>query len=237
MTKTKFFGLAVVACVAVMPSVASAQVKKVGNGYLLRMKYVKGQTHSRTLTTTISGLPANTPSPLIKNGTMKLIAPYKETVDSVAGNVATVTVTLGPFTSPGMDQPVQPVTKTTGKVDNLGNRVGGGPTGGSFGAHFPKDPVKVGGMWTSKVPMSGMASAGGQAEAKFKFGGIKKVKGRDLAILTISLVPNAQIKSGSGTMYLLPSDGSLAGGNLNMEMINPQAATPIKVAINIVAGK
>lgn len=233
MTKTTALFAALLGT-ALLPGLAPAQIKKSGGGYLLRLKFTQGQTIRHRVSTTVTGLPSmGGSSSVIKNGVMKLTGTMTEVVQSVTGNVATISSTVGPFSVPGNPTPLAPAKTVTARVNELGEPVGGSQAGG-LGARFPKGVLKVGQAWSAAVPSTGMSSAGSPT-AKFTFQGIKKVNGKDLAVIAVTVVPTAQFKSGKGTMYFQPSNGMLSSGTLNFEMNNPQsgATSPIKVAVQI----
>ena len=74
-----------------------AQVTKVENGYLFRIKYTKGNITHYQLTTTTTLPPGmagpNSDKPMIMN----MVAPITMTVVSVTGNKATIKSDVGPM--------------------------------------------------------------------------------------------------------------------------------------------
>lgn len=218
-------------------SIAPAQIKKSGGAYLLRLKLTKGQSLRYKLSTTASGLPTTTQTPFIKNGVMNLSGPMTMTVLSVSGSVATVETRTGPILVPGNPSPLIPEQRVTSQLNEFGDPVGD-QKGSGFHTHFPKEAVKVGQSWTASVPMTTLGAGRSQAQAKFTFQGIKKLKGKDVGIVAISILPSQQVKGGKGTMSFYASNGVLAGGALTIVMNNPQsgAAGPVTVSVNIAAG-
>lgn len=204
-TITKF-GLALT--LAAVCSFATAQVSKQGAGYLFRIKWTKGQTAKYTMATTTSG-----PS------SMKIDMPMSLKVLSVAGGVGEVEYNVGPATSNG--KPMGAAQKVVAKVDPRGKIVGGSAQAQQMNGSItlPEGPIKPGGTWTGTQTVPGPAGSM-TINAKYKFVGIKSVSGQSVAQIDVSMTGGGgSMKiSGSGSVYLRTSDGSMQSTNLSQQM-------------------
>lgn len=193
---------------AALATSASAQIVKRGNAYLFRMKFAKGSVTKYKVNSTIMGLGSSSQG-------MKVMIPMSWKVLDVIAAVATVEATVGPVTI-GKQTMMQPSVNTV-QIDNLGRQVGGGQMGRQINPTFPVKPVKVGSAWTAANEV-GTGAQTTKVTATYKFTGIKTVAGKKVAELAISMKGQA---SGTGTMQLLVSDGSLYRSTLNMTVSVP----------------
>jgi hypothetical protein len=216
MIKLNSLAMLGVASLLLAPAVSHAQVKKSGAGYLLRMKYKAGKTLKYTVTSTITGMPAEA-NPTGAAGPMKLVGPLTESIKTLTGKNANVDMSLGPFLLNGAS--VGQAQTQSFQVDELGNVVGQGK---GFGVRFPKDAVKVGGTWTASMSLPGSMGAQSNSKTTFTFNGMKTVGKQKLADISYVVQPMTGVKSGNGHAYLSPVDGSLVSMKLTMTLQNPQ---------------
>lgn len=183
---------------------ALGQVKKTGDTYLLRMKMTKGQKISYTATTTIS-----------QGGMQPIVMPMTTTVTDVKGDVYTVKYSMGSV----MGQPGQDVVvkmNSQGKI--LEGKAGGQMVAGLGTTQFPTKAIKVGESWTSTTDQPSPAGTM-KVVTTYTFKGLKTVSGKSVAEVSmkVSSTGAGGVKvSGTGTMTLLASDGTLFGTNMNM---------------------
>lgn len=216
-----------------IPSLASAQIKKVSGGaYLMRLKYTKGQVSHMELTTAITGMPPGQGG-ATADGKMTAIMQTHSTVQTVTNGNATMLVSVGPMTLNGKTV-VQETKPQSVTVDPQGRPVGGaGGQSQGFGTRMPDKAVKVGESWSAPLPMGhGTMGGGSGGTATYTFKGVKKVDGKQVAVVNMS-VKNPQIKSGSGTLYLMTSDGAIYKASLVLNTVNPQSGAPMSMTVTI----
>lgn len=201
------FGLAL--GFAALWAVIPAQVSKQGAGYLFRIKWTKGQTAKYAMVTTSSGGPQ----------AVSVKMPMSLKVLSVKNGVGEVEYSVGPMTSNGKSMGA--AQKVVAKVDPRGKIVGGSDPSQNMGGNitFPQGPIKPGGSWTGSQKVPGAGGASMTINAKYKFVGLKSVAGQSVAQIDVSMSGGGgsmQI-SGSGSVFLRVSDGSLQSTNLNQK--------------------
>ena len=230
MIKTNSIAVAAACFAILIPSAASAQIKKVGGSYLLRLKFKAGTVKKYNLVTAITGLPASAMGG--SGGPMKLTGTLTEKVISVAGNKGTLQVETSAMALATGQTFGQPQTQTV-TIDDLGNDGGAGNAPG-YGVHLPQKAVKVGESWTQSMAMPGaMGSGQGGATATYKFNGIKSVGGKSLADISFAISSNGLLKGGSGHAYLLPVDGSLSQMDMKMSVSNPSGGADLVTIVSI----
>jgi hypothetical protein len=174
---------------------AEAQVTKSGAGYLLRVKYVKGQVMKYKSVNTVTAPQGGQP--------MKIEMPMVMKIADVSKGFALATITTGPAmmgANPmGKAQTVNVELSNTNAAKSKGSP-------GIAGAQFPAKPVKVGQTWTMAAPIADTTGMAGDIKATYKFQGLKTVNGKSMAIVTYALTGGV---SGSGTLQLLAADGTL----------------------------
>lgn len=198
------FGILIfIGCVA---SCALGQVTKSGSGYLLRMKYHAGQIVKYSVTTTILGV---TPKPTV------IQLPMTIKCLGVKNGIAHLKMTTGPIYDGKTPQ------KGTTKVqevylDSMGRPAEGGSPSTMMGS-LPLKPVKVGEKWTSKMPLGNLP---GDAVAYFVFRGVKTVKSKKVAVISIVLssVAKGLKVDGKGELDILAADGIMNLMDLNATM-------------------
>ncbi len=191
---------------ALSTGLSHAQIKKTGSGYLLRVKYTKGQVIKLNSTNSVSGVQG-------RNGKFVVDLPMVIRVTATAKNSATLDLTAGPAQMGGKPVGMAPQNATL-HVNNLNQAVDGEATNG-LGASYPKDPVRLGAKWKASLPIN---SGSGQMtlDATYTFKGVKTVGGRQLAILTMTLAGAA---TGTGSMTLRMSDGTVNSSNMTLKMV------------------
>ncbi|MBI1757491.1 MAG: hypothetical protein HYR64_10340 [Fimbriimonas ginsengisoli] len=194
----------------VLAASAGAQVTKKGNGYLLRVKHVRGQTLRYRTSTTIK-VPSQTQGP------MQMLFPISETVLSVASGVADVDVTAGPISMNGKQ--IQPAKNARMKI-NSQNVVVEGAGSGVAGAGFPDKPVKVGHSWTSSMPIGGASGPTSNVIATLTLKAVKSQGGRRVAIIGFVAHSDSQklAINGKGTLTLRADDGTMQGMVMAMDL-------------------
>ncbi|HEY0866061.1 MAG TPA: hypothetical protein VGE01_01710 [Fimbriimonas sp.] len=214
-----------IAALTLGAATASAQVTKAGQGYQFRLKFTKGQTIKYKVSSVVP-MPGQ-PQPF------SMSMPVAQTIAAVTGNVATVNVQAGPMLLNGKPATTEPM-KSTVKVSSLGKPVGQASSAGTF-TTYPAAPVKVGGTWTSTVPLGGMGGpgAGGTATAVYKLLGFKTVNGKQAAEVSIAINSKGpQPATGQGRGLISMADGMPIKMDIKLNMSNPQS-TGQKMTANI----
>ncbi|MEZ0324316.1 MAG: hypothetical protein ACAH95_00275 [Fimbriimonas sp.] len=182
---------------AVVSASAHGQVTKSGDGYLLRVKYVKGQTLKYSSVNSIIGAQGG-------GQPMKITMPMIMKITDVTKGYAKASITTGPAML-GKNPMSKAQTVFIELSPTNAAKSKGAP--GIAGAQFPLKPVKVGQTWSMAAPIadtSGMT--GGDIKAMYKFGGLKTVNGKSMAVVSYSLSGGV---TGGGTLLLLAADGTL----------------------------
>jgi|688.fasta_scaffold191589_2 hypothetical protein len=200
LTLLSVLGLAMFAPMA--PKPAEAQISKVGGGYLLRIKHVKGAVQKYRVTTTMAAMG----KPMIIDVTSKVVG--------VKGKVGTVesTVTMTMNGQKGKPQ----ISKM--EVNDRGQIVGGDKNQMMLPMALPEKPVAVGSKWSGEMNAQGMVT-----KSQYVFNGVKKVNGRDVADISFTLtggMPGSKV-AGKGKSMVLVSDGSLQSLNMDMNLSIP----------------
>jgi len=209
---TAVLGMALLSPMATKP--ADAQITAQSGGYLLRIKYVKGQTMKYVANMTM----AQMGQPMRMNISSKVLDFQK----GIATVEAKVTMSGGPSkTAP------KPTTSTV-KVDTRGRVVGGdsGSIAATGGPTLPEGPVKVGQSWNGTVKSMG----GGNVKATYTLAGVKSVAGKQAAEITVKMNGDmgGSKMSGAGRMMLMMADGSLLNSSINMNFTVPSQSSSSK---------
>jgi hypothetical protein len=201
---------------------SQAQVTKQGTGYQFRMKFTRGQTIKYRLNASVP-YPGQ-PKPIT------IASQVVQSVQSVSNGVAALNVKVGPTVLNGKTMTEAPITSSA-KLNNLGKPIGAANGSAAF-TTYPVNPVKVGGTWSSTVPLAGL---GGSAAATFKLVGLKSVYGKQVAELAVTLKATGKQKAtGGGTMLVLTSDGMPLKMSMTLKMADPQnAAKTMATTINV----
>jgi hypothetical protein len=201
---------------------APAQVTKSGSGFLLRMKFIKGQTLIYDLTGTVTQ----------RGRTLNFQVPMVVSVKDVAGGVGTLEQKVGPFKADG--RPMGPVRTEVLKRDARGTVLNGSGSSAP-GLHvmtFPAAPLKAGGTWSAKT--KGVVGTAGQMEMDntYKIVGLESVSGRQCLRIgvTVKGTGNAAL-AGGGDVWIAVSDGSMVKSTSKMNVTIGKETAPMSVTI------
>lgn len=196
-------------------SFATAQVTKAGNGYLLRVKYSKGQSIQYSSTTSIAGMVAEAG----KSTVYKVVMPIKMKIDTVVKGIASSTVTVGPATMSG--SVIQQVRTLKMQLNTL-NKAANSTTAPTFLAALPPKTVKVGAKWSASAPMETMpGQQSGRLNAVYTFEGVKTVDKKSVAMISYTISGSA---AGKGMILVLASDGTLYRNSAKVKLSGPTGA-------------
>ncbi len=201
------------------PQPAEAQITKQGTGYLMRMKFVKGQVMKYTILTT---------SPMSKEP-QKMTTSM--TVKDVKNGIATVESVVN-MPQSGASRNNKPMTQTM-KIDNRGKVVGGatGIPGAAATATLPAGPVSVGQSWTGDQNIQGM-----DMKTSYTLLSVKSVGGRTVAEIAQKITGTMKSMggkmAGQGRINLDARDGSMLSGTVNINITMP-AQDPKSKPMNI----
>ena len=204
------------------PQQASAQVTKSGPGYLLRMKFVKGQVLKYTIVT-------KTPM-----GSQSMVSTM--TVKDIKNGIATIySVVNMPQTGAGRNS--KPITQTL-QMDNRGKVVGRGSAtpAGAATPTLPANAVRVGESWNGDIKVQ----SGVNLTSVYTLLSVKTVGSKLVAEIGQKVSGNMGTMgkmSGQGRLNLDGRDGSLMGGTVNMNLVIPSQdpkSKPTNMAISTV---
>lgn len=214
--------IGVAALCASFATVANTQVTRSGNGYLLRVKNVKGLTLKYRLT-------SETTDATDPKQTQKMTAPWKTTVLSVANGVATIKFDSGPFMLNG-----KPLANTTNsaevKMDSRGKLTGGTAAATQLsGVQLPEKPIRVGESFdfTNTVPL-------GQTPMTAKWhctlAGFKSINARQAAEIKTTMSSSGFIPvTGKGIQYIEVADGQLVSAQMDLQVNMAANGVPTKI--------
>jgi hypothetical protein len=209
LSKLVFIGVASLA----LPAISGAQIKKVGPGYLFRVKFTQGKVLKYGISSNV-----NMPS---AGRTFAVSGPFSLKVLSINGDTATLQATIGPLSANGraMNKP----QIMTIKENTRGKVVGGGASSmQQMSIALPEKPVSPGSTWTGETSVAG-GMGPTHVSAKYKFVGIKNSGGHQMAQLAITVSSSGSATtSGTGTVFLLMEDGSLWSSTTNMSISGAQ---------------
>ena len=169
-------------------SAALGQVSKVGNRYLFRVKYTKGEVLNYKMIASDPGMNAD------------VTMPIKVRVSSVSHGVADVFYS----TSVAVNGHVGPSQEQEVLVDSLGQALDGSTT---TLITFPAKPIRIGDSWSAALPGSQMLDG---VRGKFTFAGLRLVGGVNEAIVNIKLnFTGAMHGSGEGRAQIDAADGQV----------------------------
>ncbi len=207
----------------------SAQITKQGSGYLLRVKYTAGKSMSYTMKASGSA----------QGQAFSMTTPMKMKVVSVKGKNGTLDYSVGPMSMMVNGKPMNMggsnVTKVTATIDDRGKMIkssAGQNPGGSI--TFPEKPIAVGGTWSGTTTVNAGASGPMTVSAKYKLVGIQNMNGIPAAKITLTLNGSGASKvTGTGTVYLAMSDGSLIRNDNKMQISMAQLPKPMQMTMSI----
>lgn len=185
-----------IASLGLLSAYGFGQVTKQGGGYLLRVRYSKGQILKYK---TINGVEGEKGQP---GAGLRLNMPLTLTVTDVKGPYATVRCKVGPALDGKAELfPSQTVIVRINNRNDTDNKVAA-----PVGTGLPKNSVRVGETWESDAPVN-MGNGGvKRLHAVYKFNGIKTVDGMEVAQLAYQVSGAAK---GGGSMSLLVKDGTI----------------------------
>ncbi len=184
-------------------SLASAQIVQSKAGYLIFVKFKKGQVIQQSL-----GMRA------VENAKLKSSTQFVTKcleVDKKGSSTLEVTVSANGNTPPD---------KKKLRVDNHGKPIGQTIEGYSGTFAWPDYPVKVGQSWIGDIKMVGAGQQpGGAVKSTYKFAGVKTINGQKVAsIATVMNVGGSFAISGTGMIYIRFSDGQLHQADFNLAL-------------------
>ncbi|MBL8060505.1 MAG: hypothetical protein JNK63_07315 [Chthonomonas sp.] len=187
------------------PRPANAQVTKSGPGYLLRIKWVKGQVMKYNITMSGSMMP----KPQVISSIM--------TVKDVKNGIATVESKVT-MPSTGSSRNTKPQVSTM-KIDSRGKVIGesNGSLTGAATPTFPQGPVKIGQSWKGDMSVS----QGMNLNATYTLISVKTVNGKMIAEVgqrVTGSMGEMGSMAGNGKVEIYGTDGSVRGGNMAMSL-------------------
>lgn len=187
---------------------ANAQITKSGAGYLLRVKYTKGQVLKFSTLSTMSG--AQGP----KSAPVSVSLPISLSVTDVKNGLATTKLVVGPMRMGASE--IQPAESTTMTI-NTRNQPSSDDARSLLGGELPQAAVKIGQTWSTSAAIPDMTGASRAMKATYRFNGLKTVNGKSMAMITYAL---SGATTGSGTLLLLASDGTLYSNDAKLSVPN-----------------
>jgi hypothetical protein len=184
-------------------SVAPAQITQQKDGYLIFVKYKKGQTITQDMSMNAVG-----------NTKLKSTSRFMtKCLDVDKNGNSTIEVTVA-------GNGKAKATKKKLKVDNHGKPIGNSIDGYSGSFAWPDKPVRVGDSWIGNITMASAGQgAGGSIKSTYKFAGIKTVKGVRVASIAAVLNVGGSFEiSGTGMIYVRFSDGQLENADFNLAL-------------------
>lgn len=217
---------------AALATPALAQTTRQGDAYLMRMRFVPNTTMSYQVNTSIT--PANAPQG--KAAPQGMSFPMSIRVISVnRQGVATVEYSIGPMTMGGQKSGQAQTMRA--EMDNRGRLVGNSnpQLQGLSSMTLPEGPVRLGGTWSAKIAAPGMPGGGG-LDATYRLQSIQGTGARQVAVISVTTsgtIGGMQV-SGSGTMNIRMSDGSLESATLNQRITAPAQGKGAPMTLNSV---
>jgi len=194
---------------------AHGQIVQTKDGkYSFRTRYAPGAVISYQ---TLAG--EATPS-----GALKLPAiesPMVIKVLSNKGGNAVIRITTGP----GVFGTTQVFEKTSidMPMDNRNSSLGTGSL------KFPNAPIGIGASWKAMMPLKIASGLPAKLDATYRFLGVKKINGINLAVLSFDMTGPAE---GSGLMYIRTSDGTLESTETTVRLTaGPSSTTRVRMSV------
>jgi hypothetical protein len=182
-------------------SVSLAQIVQSKSGYLIYVKYKKGQVIKQSMAMSA-----------VENTKLKSSSEFITKCLNVDKNgVSTVEVTVS-------GNGKTPSTKKTIKVDKHGKPLGATIDGYSGTFVWPDKPTKLGQSWVGNIQMAGTGQgANGAIKSTYKLAGFKTIRGVKVASIAavLSVGGNFEI-SGNGMIYVRVSDGQMHSADFNL---------------------
>jgi len=204
-------GFAVVLAGGLLAAGASAQISKVNTGYQFRLKYSAGANlHYKLETGQTSG-------------------PLAFHVLLAGKDLATIQTTVGPFKAGDQSIPAQSYKV---QVDSRGQVMWSKPSSTAADQLFfrlPINPVPINGVWTSKTNVN-MLGGNVQFTTRNKLVGFKELNGKKVAVIQIVITGTGGAGvNGTGTAFLLVSDGTVYSSTTNVELMYNKGGEPTRV--------
>lgn len=197
--------VATITVATLLSSVATAQVTRTGNGYLLRAKLTKGQVIRYKFSTVTS----------VTGASNTIVLPIQYRVLNVVKGISEVEFTQGPPTMNG--NAIGGADVERAKIDSQLRAVSGKQSNISqttFVA-YPAGPVKVGGTWNGYQSLAAAGSS--QVSMTYRLAEVKKEAGKTIAVVNLSLASKGKNKmSGKGVMKIDAADGMLRSISLSV---------------------
>ncbi len=198
----KFYLVFPALSVLALAATSNAQVVHSKRGYLINIKYTKGQVIKQNISMVASG----------RQGLKTNTQIVTKCLDVDKNGIATLEVTTP--TAPG-----KPPTKRKSRVDKHGRPLGNVVDGFSGNLMWPDQPLKVGETWKGDINMADIGQGTAKMKATYKFVGLKKVDGVQVAVISSYMDLTGQYDiAGTGTINVRVSDGQLHSATFNMGM-------------------
>ena len=185
-----------------LSAASDAQITEKKGGYLIQIKYRKGQVIRQNIS-------------MIAAGNSKLATNTQiitKCLDVDKNGIATLEVTTP-------TQPGKPPSVRKTKVDRFGRPMGNTIDGFSSNFMWPDRPLKVGESWKGDLNMAKTGQGNGMMKAKYKFVGIRSDKGTKIAVIAAYMDVTGQYDvAGTGTINIRVADGQIHSATFNMGM-------------------
>ncbi len=181
---------------------ASAQIVQQKGGYLINVKYTKGEVLRQDMGMRLVG---DTRRPSTSQVVTKCLGVDKNGLASLEVTVPSVGKT--------------PAVKKQIKVDRHGKPLGATIEGYSGTFVWPESPIKMGKPWIGDMSMAAPTKGGMSMKSTYKLVGIKTINGVKVAVITsvMNVSGNYNI-AGAGTLYVRFSDGQLHSAEFNLAL-------------------
>lgn len=177
-------------------AISPAQIVQQKGGYLIFIKYTKGQVLKQNISMLAPSTQMTTNTQIIT-----------KCLDVDKKGIATLEVTTP--TSPG-----KPPSKRKVKIDRHGKPIGNTIDGFSGNFMWPETPIKVGQSWDGNLDTG---AANGRMRAAYKLTGFKTINGVKMAAISTVMDVSGQFDvRGSGMIYVRVSDGQLDNATFNV---------------------
>ena len=181
-------------------AITPAQVVQKNGGYLIFIKFKKGQVLKQNLSMVAVGN-----SKLATNSQI-----VTKCLDVDKNGIATLQVSTP--TAPGKPNSVRTV-----KIDRHGKPSGNTIDGFSGNFMWPDVPIKVGHAWKGDLNMNETGQGQGILKATYKLVGIKTINKVKVAVISAYMDVTGQYDvAGTGTINVRVSDGQLYDATFNM---------------------
>ena len=183
-------------------AVSDAQVVKKKDGYLIFIKYTKGQVIKQNASMVVVGNPKlSTNSQIIT-----------KCLDVDKKGISTLEVTTP-------TAPNKPPNKRKVKVDRHGKPVGNVINGFSGNFVWPDTPTKIGETWNGSFNVADSIPGQGTMKAVYKLAAIKNIGGKKVAVVSCFFDVTGQFDVvGTGTINVRVSDGQMDTATFNVGM-------------------